>query len=209
MKLHAELAIAATVALAVATTGCGAEPPHDPTLVSTGTVLALDLARQDDLVSAAQLKILERAIAEGREVSQEEYDSAYASSVECAEDAGVDVESVDRFFSDGYYTSSMGYRSDSPDGLVEGQLIFDCEAKHVTYLGVALAYSADSEQWRDEVRSEYTDAMRACLNENGYPVASDATWDEIEQVDLEFLNANGGQGCTQITGLEAALESPR
>lgn len=193
----------------MALVGCGpsTSAPNEPAVASV--VLALEAAEDEGDASPEQLEVLRRALAEGREITEQEYRSAYAIAVDCVRDAGVNVISIDEVYDAGnlqLYMTVNG-REEDEDFMFTSMGI--CEHRHSTYLDLARRLSAKAAATKEALINQYLPAMLACVRSKGARLPDDATYDEIVAQDPDLTSGSDpGKTCISTTGLQDALDSP-
>lgn len=202
------LSFVAAAAVALGTAACGQAGDDPGSAAPASVVAALEAAETEGDASPAQLAVLENALREGREITEEEYRAAFALAVECTRDAGVKVIAIDEVYDAGSVELYMKVNGREEDEDFMFTTMGVCEQRHSTYLDLARRLSQTARSTRDAIIEEFRPAMRECVRAKGVHVPEDATYDEIVSQDPDIVDGRDpAETCVSTTGLQDALGS--
>lgn len=175
-----------------------ADPSATPSTDSQIIEFVMSEAIADGIASERQIEILESAVTAGT-VTRADVDLASADFLTCLDDAGLEY-----YYNEEEAVAGSGVWIPAPlilasdDGSDrEADILSECQFRHAIY--VASAYAAQTWVAQAEDRVWSSEAVRACLSARGFPIADNATPDEIkvfnEQDLLDHVDDPGFTPC--------------
>jgi hypothetical protein len=200
--------IALTLVGGALLSGCS---PTEPGRASppASVVEAYQAATAEGDASRVQLAVLETALSESREITEEEYRAAYQLAVECTRDSGVNVLEVQEIYDAGNLQLYMVVNGREKDEDFMFSAMGSCEHKHSSYIDLARQLSETATEQREAIIDSYLPRLLECVRSKGAALPDDASFDDVVSEDLD---AQGGSdpatSCMVRTGLQAALDAP-
>lgn len=192
--------------LAALCSGCSATAGDEQAAPRESVLEALRLAQQEGDAGSEQVATLEQARDEGRDVTDEEFRTAYASAVDCTREAGVTVVDVQETYDAGLLQLNMVVQGKEADEDFMFSAMGECEHKFSSYLDIARQLSSTAIAAQDAIIAEHLPAMLECVRGKGANLDDDATYDEVISEDPDLSDPE--KSCVVTTGLQAALNAP-
>ncbi|MCJ7827172.1 MAG: hypothetical protein MUP36_02900 [Demequinaceae bacterium] len=173
-----------------------------PTVIADSELAFILAEAQEAGASSEQIAVIELALAEGRQVTFEEYKEAMNRNFDCLRDLGVDVRDVEEIDHFGWIEITYFY-----GGLDEGTMtslepaMDACMNDHVKWIDIVYQSSLDFSEM-DAILQRFRPLMIECVNQEGAGLPADATLNEAIDADYPLTETDPlREMCGVKTGL--------
>lgn len=209
-RIRGALAIAVTAAVASA---CGNTANADDIDASYAKRMTASVREAKSAgASPAQVAILERAAAQRRPPTFDDYRSAVEQTVACMRDAGLRVGGPSTSMHKG--VEVLGYTYGASERVPEDRVLptaDPCINEHSAIVELVWQSQPDAVRYVDRTFYEYRDRLIECLRRRGASIASDASQREVSEASrrlTEQAEKSAGPevpGCEMETGFADAV----